>query len=222
SEDVHALSKLSPPQGDRRIAGAIERAVRWLDGMQSASGGWGAFDADNTRNLCEKVPITDVGAVIDPTPAGVTAPHVEMYAVRGEADSRVARRGIRWLLRHQERDGSWYGRWGANHLYGTGAVVPALCAAGYSPRDRVIRRAVDWVLAHQNPDGGWGEDLRSYVDHDWVGNGVSTASQTAWALYTLVAGRELGEATRRGVEWLVAQQQIGRASCRKRGEVTTA
>ena len=207
SEVVLALSKLSPPQGDRRIAGAIERAVRWLDGMQSASGGWGAFDADNTRTLCEKVPFSDFGAVIDPPSADVTAHIVEMYAVRGEADSRVARRGIRWLLRHQERDGSWYGRWGANHLYGTGAVVPALCAAGYSPRDRVIRRAVDWVLAHQNPDGGWGEDLRSYVDHDWVGNGVSTASQTAWALYTLVAGRELGEATRRGVEWLVAQQR---------------
>src|SRR5699024_6742171 len=166
-------------------------------GMQSASGGWGAFDADNTRTLCTRVPFSDFGAVIDPPSADVTAHIVEMYAVQGKANTRVARRGIRWLLRHQESDGSWYGRWGANHLYGTGAVVPALCAAGFSTRSRVIRRAVDWVLAHQNSDGGWGEDLRSYVDTSWVGRGTSTASQTAWALYTLVAAGDCGQATQR-------------------------
>jgi len=153
------------------------------------------------------VPFSDFGAVIDPPSADVTAHIVEMYAVQGKANTRVARRGIRWLLRHQESDGSWYGRWGANHLYGTGAVVPALCAAGFSTRSRVIRRAVDWVLAHQNSDGGWGEDLRSYVDTSWVGRGTSTASQTAWALYTLVAAGELGQATQRGVSWLLTQQR---------------
>lgn len=207
SEVVLAFSKLSSPPGDGRIAAAMDRATEWLDGMQSASGGWGAFDADNTRTLCEKVPFSDFGAVIDPPSADVTAHIVEMYAAQGKANTRAARRGIRWLLRHQEQDGSWYGRWGANHLYGTGAAVPALCAAGISPHDRVIRRAVDWVLAHQNADGGWGEDLRSYEDSEWVGRGTSTASQTAWALYTLVAAGELGTATRRGVEWLVSRQR---------------
>src|SRR5699024_2511303 len=119
SEVVLALSKLAPPAGDGRIAAAIDRATQWLDGMQSASGGWGAFDADNTRTLCTRVPFSDFGAVIDPPSADVTAHIVEMYAVQGKANTRVARRGIRWLLRHQESDGSWYGRWGANHLYGT-------------------------------------------------------------------------------------------------------
>ena len=108
------------------------------------------------------------------------------------------RRGVAWLLRAQESDGSWFGRWGANYVYGTGAVVPALIAAGVLPGKPAIRRAVDWLVSHQNADGGWGEDLRSYDDPAWAGRGESTASQTAWALLALLAAG--GRGRRRSVE----------------------
>ena len=110
----------------------------------------------------------------------------------------MARRGVVWLLRAQEPDGSWFGRWGANYVYGTGAVVPALIAAGVKPSKPAIRRAVAWLEEHQNPDGGWGEDLRSYDDPALAGRGESTASQTAWALLALLAAGEQGSAADRG------------------------
>jgi len=186
---------------------AIDRAVRWLTGMQSADGGWGAFDADNTRELVRKLPLCDFGAVIDPPSADVTAHIVEALAAEGLAASRPVRRGVVWLLRHQEPDGSWFGRWGANHIYGTGAAVPALIAAGVLPSRPAIRRAVAWLEAHQNPDGGWGEDLRSYDDPALAGRGTSTASQTAWALLALLAAGGAGAAVERGVRWLAATQR---------------
>jgi squalene-hopene/tetraprenyl-beta-curcumene cyclase len=121
-------------------------------------------------------------------------------------EGRVDPRAIDWLLAEQEPAGSWFGRWGVNHLYGTGGVVPALIAAGV-PRDHpAIRRALEWLRRHQNPDGGWGEDCRSYTDPAWIGRGESTASQTAWALLAFVAAGELGEAPARGVQWLVETQ----------------
>ena len=113
-----------------------------------------------------------------------------------------------WLLRAQESDGSWFGRWGANYVYGTGAVVPGLIAAGVRPGKPCIRRAVAWLEAHQNPDGGWGEDLRSYDDPSWAGRGESTASQTAWALLALLAaGDGDGAAAERGIRWLAQTQR---------------
>jgi squalene-hopene/tetraprenyl-beta-curcumene cyclase len=115
---------------------------------------------------------------------------------------------VAWLLRNQEPDGSWFGRWGANYIYGTGAVVPALIAAGVLPAKHCIRRAVTWLIAHQNEDGGWGEDLRSYDDPAWAGRGTSTASQTAWALLALLAagGDDATASAERGVAWLVETQ----------------
>ncbi|HJP76946.1 MAG TPA: squalene--hopene cyclase [Pseudonocardiaceae bacterium] len=181
---------------------AIERAVDWLIAMQCKDGGWGAFDADNTQTLTTKLPFCDFGAVIDPPSADVTAHVVEMLAEEGMADAEVTQRGVRWLLRSQEDDGSWFGRWGANYVYGCGAVLPALVKAGISAEDPVIRRAVNWLERHQNPDGGWGEDLRSYDDKSWAGKGHSTPSQTAWALMALLAAGERGEAVRRGVDYL--------------------
>ena len=117
---------------------------------------------------------------------------VEALAAEGLAGSRAVRRGVVWLLRAQEQDGSWFGRWGANYVYGTGAVVPALIAAGVPAGKPAIRRAVRWLAAHQNPDGGWGEDLRSYDDPGLAGPGTSTASQTAWALLALLAAGATG------------------------------
>ena len=129
---------------------AASACLSWLTGMQSRDGGWGAFDADNTATLVTKLPFCDFGEVIDPPSADVTAHTVEALAAAGLAGSRAARRGVAWLLRNQEPDGSWFGRWGANYVYGTGAVVPALIAAGVQPGKPAIRRAVDWLVSHQN------------------------------------------------------------------------
>jgi squalene-hopene/tetraprenyl-beta-curcumene cyclase len=181
---------------------AVDRAVTWVTGMQSKDGGWGAFDADNTRELAYKLPFCDFGAVIDPPSADVTAHVVEMLAAEGRAETDECRRGVAWLLRAQEPDGSWFGRWGANYVYGTGGVVPALIAAGVAADSLSIRRAVRWLEHHQNDDGGWGEDMRSYEDRAWAGRGESTASQTAWALLALLSAGERSDAVERGVEWL--------------------
>ena len=175
-----------------RSAEATARGIQWMTGMQSRDGGWGAFDADNTRKVVTRLPFCDFGEVIDPPSADVTAHVVEALAAEGLAGAKAVRRGVTWLLRAQEPDGSWFGRWGANYVYGTGAVVPALIAAGVKPGKPPIRRAVSWLREHQNPDGGWGEDMRSYHDPGWAGRGESTASQTAWALLALLAAGEAG------------------------------
>jgi squalene-hopene/tetraprenyl-beta-curcumene cyclase len=189
------------------IEAAIARAERWVRGMQSSGGGWGAFDADNTRTLVRELPFLDFGEVIDEPSADVTAHALEMIAALGRLDTPAARQGLRWLIAQQEPGGSWFGRWGVNHVYGTGAAVPALIAAGVAPSESCIRRAVRFLEAHQNEDGGWGEDPRSYDDEAWIGRGPSTASQTAWALLALDAASEHDSpALARGVQWLIRTQ----------------
>ena len=190
-----------------RIEASVGRALRWVQGMQSSDGGWGAFDADNTRTLARELPFLDFGEVIDEPSADVTAHAVEMLAALGLGEARESRRGVRWLIESQEADGSWFGRWGVNHVYGTGAALPALVAAGVSPSAGCIRRAVRWLERHQNEDGGWGEDPRSYDDAAWIGRGPSTASQTAWALLALHCAGERSPAVWRGVEWLIGSQR---------------
>jgi squalene-hopene/tetraprenyl-beta-curcumene cyclase len=200
------------PAARARTRGALARAAGWLEGMQSAGGGWGAFDADNMRALVRELPFLDFGEVIDEPSADVSAHVLEVLAALGRADTPVARAGLRWLLDQQEVDGSWFGRWGINYVYGTGAAVPALVAMGVAPADPCIRRAVRWLEEHQNEDGGWGEDPRSYDDPAWVGRGDSTASQTAWALLALhAAGEAHGEnpspVVERGMAWLASTQR---------------
>ena len=174
AEIVLALRRVAHPDC-ARLRGAVDRGVAWTRGMQSKDGGWGAFDADNTGSMPLRLPFCDFGAVTDPPSADVTAHVVEMLAAEGHAGDEDCRRGVAWLLEHQEADGSWFGRWGANHVYGTGAAVPALVAAGLSPSDPVIRRAVAWLERTQQEDGGWGEDLRSYRDPAWIGRGEPSA-----------------------------------------------
>lgn len=193
---------------------ALERAVEWVQGMQCQDGGWAAFDADNCSSLVEQLPFCDFGEVIDPPSADVTAHVVEMLcALAGDSaghkvDSVVVQQGVSWLSDNQEADGSWYGRWGCNHIYGTGAVVPALLSAGVEVEDPRVVRACEWLESVQNPDGGWGEDMRSYVDDHWRGRGESTPSQTAWALLALVAaGRAETAAAHSGVDWLINRQR---------------
>ncbi|MYV38400.1 squalene--hopene cyclase [Streptomyces sp. SID1328] len=208
AEVALALRRVSHPQPER-VDGAIARAVRWNFGMQSKNGAWGAFDVDNTSPFPNRLPFCDFGEVIDPPSADVTAHVVEMMAAEGLAHDPRTRRGIAWLLAEQEADGSWFGRWGVNYVYGTGSVVPALTAAGLPASHPAIRRAVHWLQQAQNDDGGWGEDLRSYkYAREWSGRGASTASQTAWALMALLAaGERDSEAVERGVRWLADTQR---------------
>jgi squalene-hopene/tetraprenyl-beta-curcumene cyclase len=201
---VPALRRGAPV--DEAAAGACERGVAWVLGMQSGDGGWAAFDVDNTSRLCARLPFCDFGEVTDPPSADVTAHVVEMLAHEGKVELRPAQRGIEWLLKAQEPDGSWFGRWGANHIYGTGAVVPALAACGLAGHESV-RRAIAWLERVQNPDGGFGEDLRSYRDPAWRGRGASTASQTAWALLAFQAAGERGEPVERALAWLAGTQR---------------
>ncbi|MGD1011625.1 MAG: squalene--hopene cyclase [Acidimicrobiales bacterium] len=200
AEVAIALSRTDVPAD-----AAVARAVAWIEGMQCQDGGWGAFDVDNIQTLCRELPFCDFGALTDPPSADVTAHVLEMLGPLGCSKPAVER-GLDWLLRAQEPDGSWFGRWGVNYVYGTGAVVPGLIAAGLTPEHPAVVHAIAWLKDHQNPDGGWGEDLRSYKDESQRGRGVSTASQTAWALLALVAADDRSEATRRGIAFLVDTQ----------------
>ncbi|MCK9899196.1 squalene--hopene cyclase [Frankia sp. Cpl3] len=209
AEVLLALRRVNHPEPER-VEAAADRTVAWLFGLQSSDGGWGAYDSDNTSTLVYEIPFGDFGALTDPPSADVTAHIVEALADLGLADDPRTQRGVAWLLDHQEADGSWFGRWGVNHLYGTGAVLPALVAAGVAPAHPAVRRGARWLLSHQNPDGGWGEDLLSYGDPEWVGRGTSTASQTAWAMLGLLAaepGAEISAALARAARWLADQQR---------------
>jgi squalene-hopene/tetraprenyl-beta-curcumene cyclase len=186
-----------------------QRALRWVLAMQSRNGGWAAFDKDNTSRLPALLPFCDFGEVIDPPSADVTAHVVEMLCAFG-VDRRhpALRRALRYLYAQQEKEGSWFGRWGVNHLYGVGAVLPALAAAGEDMEGLAARRAVRWLEDRQNPDGGWGETCASYVEASARGRGESTPSQTAWALLGLIAaGRAGAQSAHRGARWLLERQR---------------
>lgn len=187
---------------------ALARGLEWLLGMQCANGGWGAFDRNNTKAFLREIPFADFGEMIDPPSVDVTAHIVECLGRVGYTrEFKPLKRALAYLLREQEADGSWYGRWGVNHIYGTGCVLPALAAVGFPMDERRVRRAVEWLLSRQNEDGGWGEDIASYHRRDLAGRGPSCASQTAWALLALIAaGEATGEAVGRGIQYLVRTQ----------------
>lgn len=192
-----------------RIDGAVERAMGWLRGLQSTNGGWAAFDKDNDTKLITKIPFCDFGEVLDPPSVDVTAHVLEAFAHRGLGlEDPAVNRAVTWVLSEQEPEGSWFGRWGCNHVYGTGSVLPGLAAVGFDMRAACVQRAASWLVAHQNDDGGWGETCASYVDHHSRGKGPSTPSQTAWALLGLlcVPDARLQEPIRRGLSWLVERQ----------------
>ncbi|MCR4392468.1 MAG: squalene--hopene cyclase [Candidatus Acetothermia bacterium] len=186
---------------------ALSRGLEWLLGMQSRNGGWGAFDRNNTKAFVRQIPFADFGELIDPPSVDVTAHIAELLGRMGYRPGFTPLdRALRYMFREQEADGSWYGRWGVNHIYGTGAVLPALAACGFPMDDPRVQKAAAWLLGRQNPDGGWGEAVESYHSVELRGRGPSTASQTAWALLALLAAGERGEAVRRGVAFLVETQ----------------
>ena len=189
----------------------IARGVEWVLGMQSRNGGFGAFDADNEYEYLNHIPFSDHGALLDPPTADVTARCVSMLAqlpTGGRTAARALGRALRFLRRTQEPDGSWYGRWGMNYIYGTWSALCALNAAGVAPDAPEVQRAVDWLESIQNPDFGWGEDGESYkLNYKGYEPALSTASQTAWALLGLMAaGRVDHPAVERGVRYLQRMQ----------------
>jgi len=191
---------------------AIDRAVRWILAIQCSNGGWGAFDRDNSSEIVTKIPFCDFGEVLDPPSVDVTAHVVESLALAGHRiDSKPVKRAIEYIKREQEADGSWFGRWGVNHIYGTAAVLPALGAIGQDMTAQFVIRAGDWIAEHQNEDGGWGETCASYMDDSLRGVGKSTPSQTAWAIMALLAAKtkKYDDAIRRGVDFLVKNQVNG-------------
>ena len=210
SEVIIALNavRLGPEEdGERKYA--IERGVAWLSAMQSKNGGWAAFDKDNNAEYITKLPFSDFGESLDPPSADVTAHIIEMFGKLGyRRDNPVVRRAYDYLLREQESDGSWFGRWGVNYIYGLGAALPALAAIGEDMSQDYIRRGLDWLGECQNADGGWGESCGSYVDPELRGVGPSTASQTAWALLALLAaGEGDNDPVIRGVNYLINSQK---------------
>jgi len=209
AEVLIALARTRLPEEKRKQA-ALEQGKRWLIGMQSRNGGWGAFDKDNTRRLVNQIPFCDFGEVIDPPSEDVTAHVVEALSILGDVNSDSVRRGVHYLRGEQRGDGSWFGRWGVNHVYGTGGVLMALEAAGEDMSGIDVRRSLRWLVDHQNDDGGWGESCASYDDASAVGRGPSTASQTAWALLGLMSASGYGvaqDSIERGVRYLVETQE---------------
>jgi squalene-hopene/tetraprenyl-beta-curcumene cyclase len=189
---------------------AISRAREWVDGLQCEDGGWAAFDADNTSFYLNNLPFADHGALLDPPTADVSARCVSMLAQLGEgADAPRMKAALAWLERAQEPEGSWFGRWGVNYIYGTWSVLCALGRAGIAREHLMIARAVDWLKTIQNPDGGWGESCDSYaLDRQGHEPAPSTASQTAWALLGLMAvGEAKSPEVTRGIDWLMTHQE---------------
>jgi squalene-hopene/tetraprenyl-beta-curcumene cyclase len=194
--------------GDPAHAEAIARARGWIVGMQSADGGWGAFDADNNKTFLNHIPFADHGALLDPPTADVTARCISFLVQIGVpvSDPTVARARA-WLRRAQESDGSWFGRWGTNYIYGTWSVLCALNVAGAPPDDPAMRRAVAFLLETQREDGGWGEDNESYAGAPPGKYDRGNPSQTAWALLGLMAAGETDHpSVARGIAWLADAQ----------------
>ncbi|MBU9243150.1 squalene--hopene cyclase [Burkholderia multivorans] len=190
---------------------SIARAREWVVGMQSSDGGWGAFEPENTQYYLNNIPFSDHGALLDPPTADVSGRCLSMLSQLGETalTSDAARRALDYMLKEQEPDGSWYGRWGMNYVYGTWTALCALNAAGLGPDDARVKRAAQWLLSIQNKDGGWGEDGDSYkLNYRGYEPAPSTASQTAWALLGLMAAGEVNNpAVKRGIDYLIAEQK---------------
>jgi squalene-hopene/tetraprenyl-beta-curcumene cyclase len=208
-DDTAAVGLLLHRNGDPAHDEAIERARDWIVGMQSSDGGWGAFEPENTHAYLNHIPFADHGALLDPPTADVTGRCVGFLAQIGmKSDHPVMSAAIAYLMREQETDGSWFGRWGTNYIYGTWSVLNALNAAGIAHDAPCMTRACDWLIGVQREDGGWGEDEESYADAPHGKYRESTPSQTAWAILALMAaGRAEHPAVARGIAWLQRTQK---------------
>jgi squalene-hopene/tetraprenyl-beta-curcumene cyclase len=203
-----ALQRIAVPDRSAHRR-AVAHGTNWVLGMQSRNGGWGAFDTDNTAEFMNRIPFADMEAMIDPPTEDLTGRLLELMGNLGfDLGYGRARRGRAFLARTQRSDGAWWGRWGSNFIYGTWSALAGLRAIGEPVGGPMMRRAVAWLATRQNEDGGWGETLASYDDETLAGRGVSTPSQTAWAVLGLLAGADgLDDAVVRGVEHLLDTQR---------------
>jgi squalene-hopene/tetraprenyl-beta-curcumene cyclase len=185
-----------------------QRAINWVLAMQCKNGGWAAFDKDNTKKIFQEIPFADHNAMLDPPTVDITGRILEMLAAYGftRADKRVDR-AVQFILKEQESDGSWFGRWGVNYLYGTFLVLRGLEAVDYSFLEAPVQQAAEWIRMVQNADGGWGETCGTYDDPNQRGVGPSTPSQTAWALLGLLAANDTrSDSVAKGIRWLIERQ----------------
>jgi len=202
-----ALSKVDNPR-ERYQHAVAERAIDWEFAMQCRNGGWGSFDKDNTKMIFQYIPFADHNAMLDPPTVDITGRMLEMLAIYGFArDDKRVQKAIKFILSQQEPDGSWFGRWGVNYIYGTFLVLRGLEAIGIDQHEPQVQQAAEWIRMVQNPDGGWGETCGSYDDPDTRGIGPSTPSQTAWALLGLLAaGDDRSDSIAKGIRWLLTRQ----------------
>ena len=207
---VMAMDRVRKQNGTQEYDTAIDRAREWISGLQSRNGGWAAFDADNTYYYLNNIPFSDHGALLDPPTEDLTGRCLSMLAQLGEQrdNNPPVEQGLEFLRRTQHPEGSWYGRWGMNFIYGTWSVLCALNVLGLDQNSPEVRRAVDWLAKIQNPDGGWGEDGTSYkLEYHGYEAAPSTASQTAWALLALMAAGAVDHpAMARGITYLTKTQ----------------
>jgi squalene-hopene/tetraprenyl-beta-curcumene cyclase len=206
------IRDVAPSSFRPRIDAAIGRAETWTRAMQSSNGGWGAFDKDNNKWVLTRVPFCDFGEVLDPPSADLTGHKLEALGLMGYGlDDPTVKKAVQFILNEQEPDGSWFGRWGVNHIYGTALVLPGLRAVGFDMTDRRVGKAVEWLVSKQSPDGGWGESCGSYMDDSLRATGPTTPTQTAWALIALLAtgDHQNDDSIARGVQWLLRHQRNG-------------
>jgi squalene-hopene/tetraprenyl-beta-curcumene cyclase len=203
-----ALKQVDNPR-ERYQHQVAERAIEWEFAMQCRNGGWGSFDKDNTKMIFQYIPFADHNAMLDPPSVDITGRMLEMLAAYGYTrDDKRVQKAIKFIFAGQEPDGSWFGRWGVNYLYGTFLVLRGLEAIGIDHLEPQIQQAAEWIRMVQNADGGWGESCGTYDEPDTRGIGVSTPSQTAWALLGLLAaGDDRSDSIAKGVRWLLTRQR---------------
>jgi squalene-hopene/tetraprenyl-beta-curcumene cyclase len=202
-----ALDKVQNPR-ERYQYDVAQRAIEWIFAMQCKNGGWASFDKDNTKMVFQYIPFADHNAMLDPPTVDITGRMLEMLATYGyTSDDPRVKKAIDFIWKEQEPDGSWFGRWGVNYLYGTFLVLRGLEAMGVWNHEPQIQQAAEWIRMVQNPDGGWGESCRSYDEPETRGEGPSTASQTAWAILGLLAaGDTRSDSVAKGIRWLLTHQ----------------
>jgi squalene-hopene/tetraprenyl-beta-curcumene cyclase len=203
-----ALSRVEHPNG-RYQHESVQRAINWVLSMQCRNGGWASFDKDNDRMVFQYVPFADHNAMLDPATVDITGRVLEMLATYGYNKKHSAvKKAIQFLQKEQEPDGSWFGRWGVNYIYGTALVLRGLEAVGVDEHEPYVQQAAEWLRMVQNPDGGWGETVGSYDDHNLKGQGESTASQTAWAVLGLLSANDTrSDSVARGIAYLLRTQK---------------
>jgi squalene-hopene/tetraprenyl-beta-curcumene cyclase len=202
-----ALSRVEHPNGRYQME-SVQRAIDWIFSMQCKDGGWASFDKDNDRMVFQYVPFADHNAMLDPATVDITGRILECLATYGYDQNHPAvKRATKFIREQQEPDGSWFGRWGVNYIYGTMQVLRGLEAMAVDRNDPMVQQAAEWMRSVQNADGGWGETVGSYDDPNLRGTGDSTASQTAWAIMGLLAvGDTRSECVARGMAYLLRTQ----------------